>query len=92
MDKARNDIEGLPVQDSLGRKPTNTEGLKLASIQLDETSSTKKDYENESPTDYQGNPFEEPIIPPKHDERTLILCFDGTGDQFDTDVSFPGRS
>ncbi|KAJ6530931.1 hypothetical protein DFH09DRAFT_1183713 [Mycena vulgaris] len=28
-----------------------------------------------------------PILPPDHDFRTLVLCFDGTGDQFDTDNS-----
>ncbi|KAJ7627040.1 hypothetical protein FB45DRAFT_920552 [Roridomyces roridus] len=28
-----------------------------------------------------------PIIPPEHPFRTLILCFDGTGDQFDQDNS-----
>ncbi|PIL31279.1 hypothetical protein GSI_05977 [Ganoderma sinense ZZ0214-1] len=27
------------------------------------------------------------IIPPSHPARTLVLCFDGTGDQFDTDNS-----
>ena len=26
------------------------------------------------------------IIPPTHAHRTIILCFDGTGDQFDEDV------
>jgi len=26
------------------------------------------------------------FIPPKHDHRTVVLCFDGTGDQFDQDV------
>jgi hypothetical protein len=26
------------------------------------------------------------IIPSKHTNRTIILCFDGTGDQFDEDV------
>ena len=26
------------------------------------------------------------VIPPSHDARTIILCFDGTGDQFDADV------
>ena len=26
------------------------------------------------------------VIPPSHSARTLVLCFDGTGDQFDTDV------
>ncbi|KAJ7160302.1 hypothetical protein C8R46DRAFT_1194678 [Mycena filopes] len=28
-----------------------------------------------------------PIIPPDHPFRTLVLCFDGTGDQFDADNS-----
>lgn len=27
------------------------------------------------------------VIPPKHSNRTLVLCFDGTGDQFDADNS-----
>jgi len=26
-------------------------------------------------------------IPPDHDGRTLVVCFDGTGDQFDADNS-----
>ncbi|KDR86028.1 hypothetical protein GALMADRAFT_399158 [Galerina marginata CBS 339.88] len=29
----------------------------------------------------------EPTIPPDHKHRTVILCFDGTGDQFDDDNS-----
>ena len=29
------------------------------------------------------------VIPSFHDARTLVLCFDGTGDQFDTDVMPP---
>jgi hypothetical protein len=28
------------------------------------------------------------IIPSSHSNRTIILCFDGTGDQFDEDVRF----
>ena len=27
------------------------------------------------------------VLPPKHESRTLVLCFDGTGDQFDADNS-----
>lgn len=27
------------------------------------------------------------VIPPEHSNRTLVLCFDGTGDQFDADNS-----
>lgn len=26
------------------------------------------------------------IIPPTHSHRTIVLCFDGTGDQFSEDV------
>ncbi|KAF5339783.1 hypothetical protein D9611_009030 [Ephemerocybe angulata] len=28
-----------------------------------------------------------PVIPPTHPNRTIVLCFDGTGDQFDDDNS-----
>ena len=40
----------------------------------------------------QGAPPLEPqwadyVVPPSHRHRTLIICFDGTGDQFDADVS-----
>lgn len=27
------------------------------------------------------------FVPPHNSARTLVLCFDGTGDQFDSDVS-----
>ena len=43
----------------------------------------------DSPTSAGVNPFYEVI--PHPDEvhhRNLVLCFDGTGDQFDTDVIF----
>ncbi|KAG1742634.1 uncharacterized protein EDB91DRAFT_1221578 [Suillus paluster] len=33
-----------------------------------------------------SHPFDA-IIPPAHTHRTLVLCFDGTGDQFDSDNS-----
>jgi hypothetical protein len=29
------------------------------------------------------------IIPPTHTHRTIVLCFNGTGDQFDEDVRTP---
>lgn len=29
----------------------------------------------------------EDIVPPAHDYRTLVLCFDGTGSEFNTMVS-----
>ncbi len=30
--------------------------------------------------------YDSTVIPPSHEARTLVLCFDGTGDQFDSDV------
>jgi hypothetical protein len=33
------------------------------------------------------DPMKVVTIPPEHDSRTLVLCFDGTGDQFDADNS-----
>ncbi|KAF9492308.1 hypothetical protein BDN71DRAFT_1451696 [Pleurotus eryngii] len=37
-----------------------------------------------SPIIVEGDPS---VIPPEHPYRTLVLCFDGTGDQFDEDNS-----
>ncbi|KAJ7704774.1 hypothetical protein B0H17DRAFT_1038540 [Mycena rosella] len=34
-----------------------------------------------------GSAAASPVIPPDHPFRTLVLCFDGTGDQFDSDNS-----
>ncbi|KAI0308384.1 hypothetical protein B0F90DRAFT_1682382 [Multifurca ochricompacta] len=31
--------------------------------------------------------YDSSVIPPSHEARTLVLCFDGTGDQFDADNS-----
>ncbi|TFY82219.1 hypothetical protein EWM64_g1791 [Hericium alpestre] len=31
--------------------------------------------------------YDDEVIPPSHPYRTLVLCFDGTGDQFDADNS-----
>jgi len=37
--------------------------------------------------DSEASQFIEPTVPPSHNHRTLVLCFDGTGDQFDDDNS-----
>ncbi|KAF4596088.1 hypothetical protein EYR38_007462 [Pleurotus pulmonarius] len=45
----------------------------------------KADWElPSSPIIVEGDPS---VIPPEHPYRTLVLCFDGTGDQFDEDNS-----
>lgn len=36
---------------------------------------------------YGGSTYDDTVIPPTHDYRTLVVCYDGTGDQFDDDVS-----
>lgn len=45
-----------------------------------------------SPTATSPETLREPqwadnVVPPSHKGRTLIVCFDGTGDKFDADVS-----
>ena len=43
----------------------------------------------ESPTPFLQGQWEYETIPKKHNNRTLVLCFDGTGDKFDADVRKP---
>ena len=42
--------------------------------------------ETQTPPSAGPGAFDLSVIPPSHDDRTIILCFDGTGDQFDADV------
>ena len=41
---------------------------------------------SQSPTNSSQSQREFEIIPETHNNRTLVLCFDGTGDKFDSDV------
>lgn len=41
-----------------------------------------------SPQARRESHWEDDVVPPSHRNRTLIVCFDGTGDKFDADVSF----
>lgn len=50
------------------------------------TSEDDKPPQAEHPTEHRP---EKIWIPAKHDNRTLVLCFDGTGDHFDSDVGAP---
>ena len=45
-------------------------------------------YKTESPPSAGPGAVDPFVIPPSHKDRsrTVVLCFDGTGDQFDTDV------
>lgn len=40
-----------------------------------------------SPVATHAPQWTDDVVPPRHDGRTLIVCFDGTGDKFDGDVS-----
>jgi hypothetical protein len=40
----------------------------------------------ESPTPFSPAQWDHEIVPKTHHNRTLVLCFDGTGDKFDSDV------
>ena len=66
--------------------PIHTQMTTDATLSMDDTQST-----DSSPT---SAVYDATVIPPSHDARTLVLCFDGTGDQFDADVRshflFPG--
>ncbi|KAL0577577.1 hypothetical protein V5O48_004409 [Marasmius crinis-equi] len=49
---------------------------------LVEAPNSPTSFSHDGPTSSQ-----ERVIPPEHPYRTLVLCFDGTGDQFDSDNS-----
>ena len=60
-------------------RPTPIE-TRLISTQLS-TDSTQ------TPPSVGPGAYDDSVVPPSHGiARTLVLCFDGTGDQFDTDV------
>lgn len=47
-------------------------------------------YSDRGPTEpFSEGQWDHEIIPKTHDNRTLVLCFDGTGDKFDADVRKP---
>ena len=45
-----------------------------------------------SPTSFSPAQRDYDIIPKRHNNRTLVLCFDGTGDKFDSDVRNPSST
>ncbi|KAJ8487602.1 hypothetical protein ONZ51_g4075 [Trametes cubensis] len=49
--------------------------------------STRVDSNGHSPHSSSSETGDADVIPPFHPARTLVLCFDGTGDQFNTDNS-----
>ncbi|KAG5638505.1 hypothetical protein H0H81_012310 [Sphagnurus paluster] len=45
------------------------------------------DFRRTTPPESEASVEHDDTIPPDHEYRTLVLCFDGTGDQFDEDNS-----
>ena len=69
----------MPVPTSSGRAPPNP-------IQTNLKTPLSASTGVDSLPSVGPGAYDNTVIPPSHDARTLVLCFDGTGDQFDTDV------
>jgi hypothetical protein len=63
---------------------TGTDGLPPSMLPADPTGQPAKNW-----VPVPGAPWVDPKLPrPSARPRTLVLCFDGTGDQFDDDVCY----
>ncbi|KAH9170531.1 hypothetical protein EDB89DRAFT_2220675 [Lactarius sanguifluus] len=69
----------MPIPLSSGRLPPDPIQTDLKSP--GSVSSRKNSLPSAGPGAYDTT-----VIPPSHEARTLVLCFDGTGDQFDADA------
>ncbi|KAH9160875.1 hypothetical protein EDB89DRAFT_2116984 [Lactarius sanguifluus] len=70
----------MPVPVPSSRQPPNP--IQTQSKSPRSTSSRQDSHPSAGPGAYDTS-----VIPPSHEARTLVLCFDGTGDQFDADNS-----
>ncbi len=50
------------------------------------TDSTGPQDKSQTSSSVGPGAYDDSVIPPSHHARTVVLCFDGTGDQFDGDV------
>ncbi|TFK26835.1 hypothetical protein FA15DRAFT_754691 [Coprinopsis marcescibilis] len=84
-------VDGLPTLDrngSTGRNylpsPVKTDSVSFASQETPKATATSSNHNRQDTVStFQGSP----IVPPTNKARTLVMCFDGTGDQFDADNS-----
>ncbi|KAF8812681.1 hypothetical protein BYT27DRAFT_7182384 [Phlegmacium glaucopus] len=67
--------------------PGHIDHLRMESSLSTDTSGTLSASPQASTFSGSGNSSVPQYIPTRHGYRTLVLCFDGTGDQFDTDNS-----
>ncbi|THU90422.1 hypothetical protein K435DRAFT_676075 [Dendrothele bispora CBS 962.96] len=80
MAHQRNDT-AISISDTLTDSPRASAFNKT---QINRQFSSDSTTSDDSLSDYAEDPS---VVPPKHPFRTLVLCFDGTGDQFDLDNS-----
>ncbi|KAJ3511638.1 hypothetical protein NLJ89_g3982 [Agrocybe chaxingu] len=71
--------EKVVIEASIAQSPLRDSGFTDSSFP--ESRSPTRGYSTDSTFD------PETTVPPNHRHRTLVLCFDGTGDQFDDDNS-----
>lgn len=75
------------------RQPIMSEGLSSLSHSPHANNYTSSGFpsvshsQDDSATPIALSETMDDVIPPTHVFRTLVLCFDGTGDQFDSDVA-----
>ena len=76
----------ISSDDTLNDTPSSTfDGLHK--IVHDALVSSPIDTTNAEPRLVDFGDSKQVWVPRQHSNRTLVLCFDGTGDQFDSDVS-----
>lgn len=80
-------VDGIPLTTSPSSSPT----VSNFSTRMKTARSTRPSPPHPSKTISFDTEYKGPTIPPstkeRHKHRTLVLCFDGTGDQFDNDNS-----
>lgn len=78
--------EFLPPLDIVMPAPTSSGRVPPGPIQTNLKTPLSASTGKDSLPSVGPGAYDNTVIPPTHGARTLVLCFDGTGDQFDTDV------
>lgn len=78
----------LPTRRIYGRL-LSSKGTSVLTPRLDMPAFTETNSRTQSTSSCQtlwSGDYDDTVIPPSHNARTVVLCFDGTGDQFGDDV------
>ena len=65
---------------------SSTAHLPPQAIRTQSMDPTESSNNTQTPLWVDPGTFDDTVVPPSHDTRTIVLCFDGTGDQFNGDV------